>query len=64
VRRNIRHRIIVGVEEIPKAEGSNPDEDANRESGIARGFNQEGMPGDDRGNASENRVEREGKGEQ
>jgi hypothetical protein len=64
VRRDVRHRIIVSVEEVPQADGSNPNENANREAGIARGFNQEGTPGDDRGNASENRIEREGKRQQ
>jgi hypothetical protein len=35
VRRDVSHRIIVGVKQVPQAEGSNPDEDADREAGIA-----------------------------
>ena len=36
---HVGHRIIVGVEEIPEADGSDPDKHAHREAGIPRGFN-------------------------
>ena len=61
MRGNIRHGKIVGVKEIAEAGGPHPDQNADGEARIASGLNQQWMAGDDRCDASDNRINREGK---
>ena len=49
-------RIIVGEKEIDQAGGPHPDQNADRHSCIARGFDQQRTARDDGGNAADDRV--------
>ena len=62
MRGDIGHRKIVGEEQVHQAGGAQPDQNANGESGIARGFDQKRAARDDGRNSTADRINGETEG--